>query len=418
MTDSDTLHVWYETQLVGKLWKDNQGKIGFQYTSHWVADGFPISQQIPLTIDPYSPTNGVAHKFFVNLLPEGNARHHIIRDLKITDDDFGLLRAIGGECAGALSILPTDHEPSINAQYTPLSDETFHQLLLRKGSIIEISSEENRPRLSLAGAQEKCAIFFDKNQYYLPQKTAPSTHILKFNIRGYSHIPAYECFLAELAKTINLPVVDCQLKTHDKERFLLIKRYDRIMMNDNKIKRLHQEDFCQALGLGHEQKYQQDKGYSFYDCYHLIQQISAEPIRDAENLLKWQIFNFLAGNSDGHAKNLALIYAEKQGITLAPFYDLVCTRAVASIDRRLAFAIGKEFDPDKITLDHWKHLANECHIRELFIRNQLQEIAETLNDQLPLTWKKFEDAYGSYPALQRVQKVVNKQCKRMLKLLT
>jgi len=131
--------------------------------------------------------------------------------------------------------------------------------------------------------------------------------------------------------------------------------------------------------------------------------------------LKWQIFNMLAGNSDGHAKNLALIYNEKKLIKLAPFYDLVCTRAIERIDTRLALSIGGEFNPDKVTFNHWKQLAKECDINSQYLKKLIQQVAEALLTHLVKIKEQFEDENGPYPALQRVQKIIVKQCKKTLR---
>ena len=410
---SEFLHVWYDDILVGQLWQDSIGRLGFQYEKNWIHKGFPISQQLSLKADEYSSLDGVAHQFFANLLPEANARLHVVRDLKISNSDFELLKTIGGECAGALSILPKTLMPNMDPHYQQLSTDEFRKILLRKGNLASFTSEKNRPRLSLAGAQDKCAIFFDGDQFFLPQGAAPSTHILKFEVTDYRHIPAYEYLLTELAKTIDLPVVHCELKKLDRDYFLLIQRYDRIC-NDKKIIRLHQEDFCQALGIDYAHKYQQEGGPSFYDCYQLIKNVSANPLIDSENLLKWQIFNVLAGNSDGHAKNLSLLYDERQQAHLSPFYDLVCTRAIERIDFRLALSVGGEFNPDHITMSHWNHFAESCHIGRSYLQKLMTQLAETLLDNIPIVIKNFEAQYGKYPALQRVQMVVVKRCKKAL----
>ncbi len=409
----ERLNVWYEDILVGRLWQDATGKLGFQYEKDWVNQGFPISQQLPLIADEYSPAQSLAHRFFANLLPEANARAHVVRDLKISNSEFELLKAIGGECAGALSILPSTLPPDTKPFYQQLSEEEFKKILLRKGNLASLTSEKNRPRLSLAGAQDKCAIFFDQHHYFLPQGSAPSTHIIKFEVTDYGHIPAYEYLLTELAKTIHLPVVNCEFKQLDRHRFLLIERYDRILQNQ-KIKRLHQEDFCQALGIDYAHKYQQEGGPSFYDCYQLIKNISANPLIDSENVLKWQIFNVLAGNSDGHAKNLSFIYDEKQQARLAPFYDLVCTRAIERIDSRLALSVGGEFNPDKINRNHWSHFAETCNIGTAYLQKLILNIAETLLDNMSITINQFEAQHGKYPALQRAKMVVEKRCKKAL----
>ncbi len=418
MNDNNVLNVWFEAKLVGQLRRDEVGKIGFRYSENWLHSGFQISQQLPLSIEDYPPAESKAHQFFANLLPEANARLHIVKDLKIADSDFELLKAIGGECAGALSILPIDHKPTAKIHYKKLSEADLIILLKRKGNIASFFSEKNRPRLSLAGAQEKCPILYDDNDYFLPQGAASSTHIIKFEISNYRNIPAYEYFLTQLADAIQLPTIKCYLKQTANHHFLLVERYDRQIITKDNIQRLHQEDFCQALGFGFGKKYQSDGGPTFYDCYKLIQNVSSNPIIDAENLLKWQIFNCLAGNSDGHAKNLSLIYTDNQQVRLAPFYDLVCTRAIERIDSRLALSVGTEFNPDILVtnLEHWESLSKQCGIRFKYLRDMVLKVAETLLAHLETTRLQFENENGVYPALQRVEKIVTKQCNKVLKL--
>lgn len=417
MMNSNDLNVWYKNDLVGRIWQDSHGLIGFCYADDWIKKGFAISQQLPLRKEEYAPSSSKAHQFFVNLLPEGDARLHIVRDLKISNSDFGLLKAIGGECAGALSMLPLDITPSETAQYKQLSETDLKKLVLRQGQIFTFTSFEQRPRLSLAGAHDKCPIFYDGKNYFLPENSSPSTHILKFSISDYRNLPAYEYFLTKLAESIGLPVVQITLKKIEKNYFILVKRYDRILSDNNNIARLHQEDFCQALGYSYKNKYQQEGGPSFLACYNLIQDISINPIQDSENLLRWQVFNVLAGNSDGHAKNLSLLYNENFQTELAPFYDLVCTRAIERIDTKLALSVGGEFDPDKISLLHWEQMANNCNIRFSYLKEMIEEIAQRLLDNLKKTREDFEQAIGAYSALQRVEKVITKLCSRFLKQL-
>ena len=306
LDDTDGLNVWSGLQLVGYLWRDAQGLMGFRYDDEWLeAPGrFAISHTLPLQAGEFAPASGLAHRFFANLLPEGGARDHVVRDLKIANTDFDLLRAIGGECAGALSVLRAEYSPSIHHDYHQLSEEELARLVTRKGQPYTWTDQE-RPRLSLAGAQDKCPLLVKDGQYWLPKKESPSSHILKFELADYRNLPAYETFTTLLARAIGLPVVDIHLQSIADTHFALIKRYDRQINNQGQIARLHQEDFCQALGFGHERKYQEDGGPSFADCYQLVQEVSSDPANDLQHLLHWQIFNVLAGNSDGHAKNLS-----------------------------------------------------------------------------------------------------------------
>jgi serine/threonine-protein kinase HipA len=414
MKPENQLNVWYGEVLVGRLWRGVTDRIGFDYDETWIARGFSISQQLPLSISHYSFEAGVAHQFFANLLPEAGARLHIIRDLKISNSDFELLKAIGGDCAGALSILPVDNKPQEIGSYQQLTENDLDKIILRKGYVFDFSSQKERPRLSLAGAQDKCPIFYDGVNYFLSKDAAASTHLLKFEIPGCRNVPAYEYYLSVLARSIGLPVVDTELRNHKKGHYLLIRRYDRRVISGNRVQRLHQEDFCQALGVGYDRKYQQEGGPSFTDCYHLIENVSSNPIKDLDNLVRWQLFNVLAGNSDGHAKNLALLYDEYQQTSLAPFYDLVCTRAIAGIDIKLALSVGGEFNPDRITLKHWEALANSCHLRFSYLKKIIRDVATSLLENLEPTYLTFEATYGPYPALQRIHKVITKLCNRTL----
>jgi len=416
VSDSDALNVWHELRQVGQLWRNTAGAIGFRYDHAWISGGgFAVSRSLPLLAGEFAPEAGVAHRFFANLLPEGAVREHIVRDLKLPNTDFDLLRAIGGECAGALSILPVDRQPSGQWQYRALTEKDLADLAARRGQIYAAWPADERPRLSLAGAQDKCPVLLRDDRYFLPQGEAPSSHILKFELADYRHLPAYETFTIHLAAAIGLPVVDISLRSVGQTRYAQITRYDRQWDERGEVRRLHQEDFCQALGYGHEKKYQEHGGPSFAQCYRLVQDASSEPAIDAQHLLRWQIFNVLAGNSDGHAKNLSLLHLTDDATRLAPFYDLVCTRAIERIDYHLAFDVGGERNPSVITPARWEALAKQCDVRPQFLGNLVRETAAALQERLGPVREEFESRYGAYPALQRIERIVTQQCRRITK---
>lgn len=413
MTAPDTLRVWNDQRPVGSLWRNTSGNIGFRYDPAWISSGgFSISHTLPLGTGDFGPEESIAHRFFANLLPEGGARETVVRDLKITDTDFELLRAIGGECAGALSILPVDRQPSGIGQYHPLTEKELARLVARRGGFYSDWPAGERPRLSLAGAQNKCPVLLENDQFFLPQQEAPSSHILKFELADHRHLPAYETFTTQLAKTLDLPVVEIELRSIAKTHYALVARYDRLRNERGEIERLHQEDFCQALGIGHEKKYQDAGGPSFDQCYRLLQNASSDPAIDTQNLLRWQIFNVLAGNSDGHAKNLSLLRRPNGQTRLAPFYDLICTRAIERIDDQLAFDVGGQRHPSLITTDDWNTLAKRCDIHPRFLKKLIEDTADRLLNNLSQAKTSFESRYGPYPALQRIERIVTKQCQR------
>ena len=422
--DSDTrLRVWHEDRLVGRLWRNGANEIGFQYCAEWLNSDnkFAVSASLPLSREPCQPEDALAHRFFANLLPEGVAREHIVRDLKITNSDFVLLQAIGGECAGTLSILPEDREPASPVwpeAYWELTDAGLQDLVLRNGRIYgnsQVSAAAQQfPRLSLAGAQGKCPVFFHEERIFLPRGEAPTSHILKFAMPGYRHRPAYEALLTDLARRVSLSVASVEFRRinargrpHD---YLVIERYDR-EITSNGARRLRQEDFCQALGLSRERKREEDDGVSFARCYRLLCEASSEPALDATQLLRWLIFNYLAGNSDGCAKNLSLLYHPGRAVRLAPFYGLACAQALDKVDPRLAFAVGGERRPGNIGAAQWRQQAVALGIKPGYLRTLLDEMTKRIQQELKPAVEAFQEQHGAYPPLQRVAQLVQRQCR-------
>lgn len=123
--------------------------------------------------------------------------------------------------------------------------------------------------------------------------------------------------------------------------------------------------------------------------------------------------NLLAGNSDAHAKNLSLLYSP-QGIRLAPFYDLICTRAIERIDYHLAMAVATERNPSLVTQKHWNELAQQCGLAARVVSKQVETMAKKLLAVLPECRHEFNQRYCEYPALIRIEQVVKKQCTRVL----
>lgn len=414
----DTLTVWQGSRRVGQLRCNSDRRMEFRYDSEWVrGQGFAISQSIPLGLIDWTARDERAHRFFANLLPEGPARELAVRHSRVPDDDFELLRKYGGECAGALTILAPGREPDSpdKEAYRLVDDNMLGRLIFNRGWDFEEFESISAVRLSLAGAQDKMTVTLQDRLIHLPVGTAPSSHILKFDTVGFANVLAFECFATMLAKSAGLPVVEFELRRAGRDFFALIERYDRIRGKDGTIRRLHQEDFCQALGYSSRTKYEADGGPSLARCLQLVRDVSETPLDDVERLLRWQIFNVLAGNSDGHAKNLSLLYGPDGEARLAPFYDLVPTRAIDRLDHDLALGVGGLANPGNIGPRHWQSLAVECGVRPTVVLSLVQESAETLMSSLRRTREQFEDIHGRFPALQRVERVIQRQCHRAMR---
>jgi len=394
----DELNVWFEDQIIGYLWRDSVGTMSFKYDELW--DEFPLSISLSLN----NNAEGLkAHYFFANLLPEGSARERLCIRFRCPNTDFDLLREIGSECAGAISILPIEKQPDTKQSYKKLDNKTLKKIIETRGAAISV---EDKQRLSLAGAQDKITVYDQEDEIYLPINQTPSTHILKFEVSDFKNVPLYEVYTTWLAKAIGLNTIDIELRFFEQASYTISKRYDR--KQEGKVIRLHQEDFCQALGL--KEKYQRAEEPNFSQCYQLIIEYSSNPLEDAEQLLKWLIFNVIVGNSDAHIKNISLLYQNKE-IRLAPFYDLVSTRAIEHLDITLALHIGKQKNPNLITENNLIELANQCNIRPQRIINIVHKVVSDIKGAQSVVKNKIEESYGEQPALQRIDRIIEKQIK-------
>ena len=338
-----TLNVYYNRELVGQLIQDDGGQMIFQYDEAWRGRPQPValSRSLPLRKKPF--TQKECRGFFGGILPEEGNRKVIARILGISDkNDFAMLAQIGGECAGAITFLPEDEKfPDDDDHYAELAD---HELasILRELPRRPLMAGADGIRLSLAGAQDKIAIRLGDGKYYIPRGSAPSTHVLKPAIDTYEGVVFNEAFCMALASACGLNVAAIAIRKVEDIDYLLAERYDRIRDEKGSIQRLHQEDFCQALGIPSEIKYQSEGGPSLADCFGLIREASSAPAPDLIALLNAVIFNLLIGNHDAHAKNFSFLYMPDRSLRLASLYDLVCTVYYEELTDKMAMKIGGE----------------------------------------------------------------------------
>ena len=412
----ESLRVFHGRDLVGELTPDRSGRIAFAYAESWRSrpGAWPISASLPLDAAPPHPDAG--HTFFANLLPEGPLRVAVARRLGLSvSNDLALLRALGGECAGALTVLPGGREPGDGGDYDRLGEREI-AALARDASLLAELSAARRPRLSLAGAQDKLPVRIDDDgSVWLPLEGAASTHILKVPNPSYRHLPANEVLVTSLARALDLSTVAAGLRRFEDVGVAVIPRYDRWREGDA-VHRLHQEDLCQALGLPPSVKYQDEGGPGFVDVVELVRRVSADPLGDTRRLLRWLGFCLLAGNADGHAKNLSLL-RHHEAWRLAPHYDLVCTRAFPRIERRLAMAVGSERDPGLVRRQHWEELAEHLGIGARFLTRLVRDMAERAPAAFQEVAAAHRARHGDTPAIQRIQQVLRRQCRRTLSLL-
>ncbi len=410
----DELSVFHEDRLVGTLARTPAGPMQFRYSDEWLegANRFPISIRLPLAKTTYGEE---AHAFFANLLPEGTVRLALCKKLGISpDNDFALLEAIGGDCAGALSISRRRQERK-KEEYDELSTERLAHLAA-EGGVLAALDGQSGIRLSLAGAQDKLPVRLDGDRVLLPKGGAASTHLLKFDSPMFKHLAANEVLTTLLARELGLGVVRVDLRRFGRRSVAVVERYDREVSSSGKIRRIHQEDFCQALAVRPSQKYEAEGGPAFADCDRLLARVSARPLEDRRSLFRWLCFNALVFNADGHAKNLSLLF-DGSAPRLAPFYDLVCTRAYPRVEGRLAMTVGGEADPTLLRRRHWERLADATGVGARFVVDTVRDLAEAMPQAVAGAREEFRSRWGDSPVLQLVLPKLPRQAKRILQQL-
>ncbi len=412
---SDALAVYLRSRRVGRVWLDARGRFSFRYDSNWLTadERVPLSLGLPLREEPYPDDE--ARPFFANLLPESDLRRVIARRLGLSEgNDFALLQAVGGECAGAVSVLAEDVAPRDDGAYRFLEDADLDALMAELPRRPLLAGEEGI-RLSLAGAQNKLPVLYREGRIALPLGGAPSSHILKPAMALYPHTVENEAFSMGLAARAGLPVPRATL-LHRAGNLYLVARYDRQRDADGRLQRLHQEDFCQALGVPPDRKYEKEGGPGLAACFGVLQEHSIRPVQDRQHLLKWVVFNYLTGNADAHAKNISLML-NPQGPVLAPFYDLLCTALYPELTARLAMAIGGEDRPDWVIGRRWRRFAEEVEIGYKLVRRTLLDQCEGLPGHAAAEAEAFRAAHGDSEVPGRILGVIEQRCRKTVRAL-
>ncbi len=259
--DGDVLAVFLHGERAGRLLRAPGGRLQFRYDASWVAaSGEAISLHLPLREEPFD--NEECEPFFSGLLPEGDFLRTVARAFHVSaGNPFSLLAAIGGECAGALALgkeggeAPGSHAPPPRWLDDDELGALLDELPERPLALFDALDDEDGVRISLAGAHDKFGVIAADEGIGVTLGRPASTHILKLPIARVSEPVANEAYCLQLAATTGLLTATAEPRALGPHEFLLVRRYDR----DSELPpdgRVHQEDFCQALGVRPEEKYE------------------------------------------------------------------------------------------------------------------------------------------------------------------
>lgn len=400
--------VWYERTRVGTLTRATDGSVAFSYDPSWLASdvAFPVASVLPLTQGDWKGDPVIAA--FDNLLPdaEGELREKIAARVGAEGKDvFSLLSALGRDCVGALQFLPLEEEPAAqDMDYRQISEEEMVADLKNLAAAPLALGDDEDFRISIAGAQEKTAYLrISGGDWAKPRGITPTSHIFKTSMGilpgpdeiDMSDSVENELFCMTLAREIGLPVAKVEKIALQGLVALAVERFDRLW-DGQTLKRLPQEDICQSLGYPSARKYQKAGGPGIGQVMELLRE-SDDPIRDRETFFRAQIFYFLIGASDGHAKNFSLQLGRRGRFRLAPLYDILSVAPVVQSGRlqrkryRLAMAIDGHYGIDAIVPRHFEAEGKASGLPRNRALELLTEMADRLGPALERTKLELKD---------------------------
>ncbi|MBW7901828.1 MAG: type II toxin-antitoxin system HipA family toxin [Rhodocyclaceae bacterium] len=416
---SAVLDVWLLGHRVGQLTQVD-GRLSFSYSLQWLqsATARPLSHSLPLREEAFD--DKATRPFFAGLLPEGGKRKLIAQALHVSrQNDFALLDGIGGECAGAVSLIEAGQRPCVipSEQAVRWLDDRELLAILDELPRRPMLAGQQGLRLSLAGAQDKLPVVFAEGRIGLPLQNTPSSHILKPAITAVEGSVFNEGFCLALASQMKLPAAIASIHRVADRVYLLVDRYDRSRQSNGTLQRLHQEDFCQALGVAPEYKYQNEGGPDLTQCFELVRKATRPSAPHVLRLLDYVIFNALIGNHDAHAKNFSLIHTQR-GASLAPLYDALSTAIYASLTDKMAMKIGSKYRFTEVQARHWEQFAQAAGLSPAQVRKRILELARQLPAEAQELHTRFASGGMDHTVLADIVDLIDRRCRLTNQRLT
>jgi serine/threonine-protein kinase HipA len=415
------LSVWSERLRVGRLRMSGDG-LTFAYDADWLADpgAFSLSTRLRRRADPYDGPD--LSSWLLNLLPEGEAAATIGRATgTAVGDVLGLFSEIGRDTAGALRFAARRSSVT-RARARQLTDREI-EVLIEQLPQRPLGFGRKGVRLSLAGVQPKLGLAGRSHALELPIGDRPSTYILKPEVPRLWGLAHNEAFCLALARAAKIDAAQAEVRHFGKYAALLVTRYDRAQQG-NDVRRIHQEDFCQALGLPPSRKYERNQaglpGPSAVDALRLIGQVvnGRPPAAARIAFLEALVFNVMIQNTDAHAKNYSLLIHPGDKVDLAPLYDLVSAYPYTTLTRNLAMGIDGKNRGDHIAGRHWQRLARDAGMSPRGILELVRSALARVTAQVDVVLDRHMAAPSTtHPVLPQIARGIHERATRLVNRL-
>lgn len=376
-----TLHVWMSGEHIATI-TESRDKMRLVHVPGAAPLGVPlISVAMPMATETYH--DKVVRPFFHGLLPEGPARQTIAYDFNVDErDDVGLLAVLGRDCAGALMVLPAGQLPPDADNPPEALDDTMIEQRIRNLAVYPLGVT-GKVRASLPGVQPKLLLWSAAGQWFTPDATHPSTHIIKPGIAVLPGTVSNEAFCLNLAAQAGLPAATTSVMHFGGIQVLVSERYDRHVDDTGATIRLQQEDACQALSVLTylpKHKYQAYGGPNLVDVAAVLTNWGGS----LAELLRYITFNVMVGNADLHGKNISFLHDAGPTISLAPMYDVMSTTHYDGadggrhVDTELGLFIAGQVDILLVTTDDLVAESGRWGMRTAHATRTIGELADAV----------------------------------------
>jgi len=261
---------------------------------------------------------------------------------------YSLLQHVGFEVAGALEF----QDASQSHAGISDSDKALDQNEIEKLVQSKLFEYENgrlpirdQGRISLAGAQPKLALHKSVGgEWYLPNRSRLSTHIIKPGPPSFRNLEIIEHQSLLAAGFLGLKVAESSAQMFGATGVFITKRFDRVYKAGTLVRK-HQEDFCQALSMLPERKYD----LSVKNIAQLFQEIplSMDRKQVTQDFFSGLVFSVFSASTDAHGKNYSLVL-EGENVSLSPLYDLASTLEYPNLAKKSAIKINGKENLDEI----------------------------------------------------------------------
>ena len=459
-----------EGRQVGVV-RQASGRLSFRYEESWrAAPGvYPLSLSMPLAARDHG--HAAISAFLWGLLPDNELvlerwakRFHVS-----PRNPFALISKVGEDCAGAVQFATPDRLDSMLGQADSniswlTEAEVAERLRALQADVAAWRSPRDTGQFSLAGAQPKTALYFDGQRWGVPSGRTPTTHILKPPTGSLDGHLENEHLCLALARALGLPAARSEVRNFNGVNAIVVERYDRVRIpelaaataamaaakdaeaaqaaakakslcefaNTARMYRVHQEDFCQALGRPPSAKYQNEGGPGPSEIVNLLRAAAfggeadrkrggkSSADEDIATFIDALIFNWLIGGTDAHAKNYSILLGAGGLVRFAPIYDVASILAYPDFDpkkAKLAMKIGGNYQLDQIGMREWRKLASELRLDTEAVIGRIRAMAEALPDNILMEKKHAEQCGLRHPILPRLVDTLTeraKECSRRI----